>query len=204
MLLISRRRFFAGLGALGLSLGAGRAGADGSTIYLTFADGYVGTLEKARALDALGVTGTFFLTGQAIEGHGPEVEAALNLGNRLGNHTYDHANLTRLSGERVALEIQRCEDAANRVLGVSTAPLLHAPFFADNAFVRGVARNMGYTAIQTAWDTHDWAGASASYIANRIRPGVVTMHSQGRYTVAALYAVVPQLIEQGYSFSVLG
>jgi len=208
VLIISRRRFFTGIGALGLSLGLGvtRAVADqgDNTIYLTFDDGYVGTLEKARALNALGVTGTFFLTGQAIEWHGREVEEAVNLGNRLGNHTYDHPNLTRLTGAQVAREIQRCEDSANRVLGVSTTPLLHAPYFADNAFVRDIAGQMGFSSIHTTWDTNDWAGASASYVANRIRPGVVTMHTQGRFTVAALNAVVPQLVEQGYSFGVLG
>jgi peptidoglycan/xylan/chitin deacetylase (PgdA/CDA1 family) len=208
VLIISRRRFFTGIGALGLSLGLGvtRAVADqgDNTIYLTFDDGYVGTLEKARALNALGVTGTFFLTGQAIEWHGREVEEAVNLGNRLGNHTYDHPNLTRLTGAQVAREIQRCEDSANRVLGVSTTPLLHAPYFADNAFVRDIAGQMGFSSIHTTWDTNDWAGASASYVANRIRPGVVTMHTQGRFTVAALNLVVPQLVEQGYSFGVLG
>jgi len=208
VLIISRRRFFTGLGALGLSLGVGvsRAFADqgDNTIYLTFDDGYVGTLEKARALNGLGVTGTFFLTGQAVEWHGREVEGAVNLGNRLGNHTYDHPNLTRLTGAQVAREIERCEDSANRVLGVSTAPLLHAPYFADNAFVRDIAGQMGFSSIHTTWDTSDWAGASASYVASRIRPGVVTMHTQGRFTVAALNAVVPQLVDQGYSFGVLG
>ncbi len=208
MLVVSRRRFFTGLGSLGLSLslGVSRAVADqgDNTIYLTFDDGYVGTLEKARALSALGVAGTFFLTGQAIEWHAREVQGAVDLGHRIANHTYDHPNLTRLGGDQVAREIQRCEDAANRVLGVSTAPLLHAPYFADNAFVRGVAGQLGYTSIHTNWDTNDWAGASASYVANRIRSGVVTMHTQGRFTVAALNSVVPQLVAQGYSFGVLG
>ena len=206
MLIKSRRRFITGLGALGLSLGMKRAFADGgdSTIYLTFDDGYAGILEKATALNALGVTGTFFLTGQAIEWHAGEVQAALNLGNSIGNHTYDHVNLTRLTGDRVASEIQRCEDAAMRVLGVSTAPLLHAPYFADNRFVRSIAGQLGFTSIQTAWDTSDWAGVTAAYIGRRIRPGVVTMHTQGRFTVAALYAVVPQLMNQGYTFAVLG
>ncbi len=150
------------------------------------------------------MTGTFFLTGQAIEWHPREAEAALNLGNRIGNHTYDHANLTRLGAGQVASEIQRCESAANRVLGISTAPLLHAPFFAENASVRAVAGQMGFTTIRTSWDTNDWAGSSAAYIGNRIRPGVVTMHTQARNTVAALSAVVPALLAQGYTFGVLG
>jgi peptidoglycan/xylan/chitin deacetylase (PgdA/CDA1 family) len=206
VLIISRRRFIAGLGALGVSLSAGRALADQDdrTIYLTFDDGYVGTQAKAQALSALGVTGTFFLTGQAIEWHPREVETAVNLGNRLGNHTYSHPNLTRLSGDAVTFQIQRCEDAAQRMLGVSTAPLLHAPYFADNAFVRGIAGRLGFTSIQTTSDTADWSGKSAAYIASRIRTGVVTMHTQGRNTIAGLQAAVPALLEQGYTFAVLG
>lgn len=206
MLIRSRRRFITGIGALMLSLAVGPAFADDgdAAIYLTFDDGYVGTQAKAMALNALGVTGTFFLTGQAIEWHPAEAQAALDLGNRIGNHTYDHQNLTRLSAAGITREIQRCEDAASRVLGVTTAPLLHAPYFADNAFVRNVAAQIGYTSVKTNWDTNDWAGSSASYIASRIRPGVVTMHSQGRNTIAGLNAIVPQLVAQGYSFAVLG
>lgn len=206
MLVLSRRRFVTGIGSLAVGLMAGRAAADDAgagTIYLTFDDGYVGVQEKALAMQALGVNGTFFLTGQAIEWHPREAQLALDLGNKIGNHTYDHQNLTRLSRDRVVWEIQRCEDAAQRVLGVTTAPVLHAPYFADNATVRAIAADLGYSSVKTAWDTGDWSGTSASYIASRIRPGVVTMHTQGRWTVAALNAVVPQLADQGYTFGVL-
>jgi len=205
LLIKSRRRFFTGIGPLGLILLVRTAAADNSdnTVYLTFDDGYVGTEQKAMALSVLGVTGTFFMTGQAIEWHPAEMETALSLGNRIANHTYGHANLTTLSRDRIASEIQRCEDSAQRVLGVTTAPLLHAPYFADNATVRAVANQLGFRSIQTNWDTADWSGTSAAYISARIRPGVVTMHSQARNTVAALYAAIPGMLDQGYSFAVL-
>jgi peptidoglycan/xylan/chitin deacetylase (PgdA/CDA1 family) len=206
MLIQSRRRFLVGVGVLAVSFAAGKAFADGgsdNTIYLTFDDGYVGTAAKAQALAALGVAGTFFLTGQAIEWHPGEAATALNLGHRIANHTYDHRNLTTLSAAGIVSEIQRCEDAATRILGVSTAPLLHAPYFADNAFVRRVAGDLGYMSVHTTWDTNDWAGSSAAFIANRIRPGVVTMHTQGRNTIAGLNAAIPDLLAQGYTFAVL-
>lgn len=161
-------------------------------------------MPKPAALNALGVTGTFFLTGQAIDWHTSEVTFAVNSGHLLGNHTYDHKDLTRLSVGQIQSEIQQCEAIAQRKLGVSTAPYLHSPYFAENATVRSAAAEVGFTCVHTNWDTNDWAGSSSSYIANRIQPGVVTMHTQGRYTVAALEAAVPDLIGQGYSFGVLG
>jgi peptidoglycan-N-acetylglucosamine deacetylase len=208
MLRIGRRGFITGLATLGVSvciprLTTGAKAAD-SVVYLTFDDGYVGTYAKAAALNALGITGTFFLTGQAIEWHTGEVAFAVNSGHRLGNHTYDHPDLTKLSAGQIQSEIQQCESAAQRRLGVTTAPLLHAPYLAENAAVRSAATQIGYTCIHTDWDTNDWAGSSSSYIQNHIQPGVVTMHTQGRYTVAALEAAVPGLLDQGYDFGVLG
>jgi peptidoglycan/xylan/chitin deacetylase (PgdA/CDA1 family) len=208
MLNIGRRGFLLGLGALGVSwfvpklADSVHAGA-ANVIYLSFDDGYVGTYAKAAALNALGVTGTFFLTGQAISWHTSDVEFAVNSGHRLANHTYDHKDLTKLSVGQVQTEIQRCEAIAQSLLGVSTAPLLHAPYLAENATVRSAAAQVGFTCIHTDWDTNDWAGSSASYIASQIQPGVVTMHTQGRNTVAALESIVPQLISQGYTFGVL-
>jgi peptidoglycan-N-acetylglucosamine deacetylase len=208
LLEIRRRGFIVGLGSLSLRMlipdRAAAASAADSTIYLTFDDGYVGTYAKAAALNSLGIVGTFFLTGQAIDWHTGEVQFAVNSGHRLGNHTYDHKDLTKLSVSQIQSEIQQCEASAQRRLGVSTAPLLHSPYLAENATVRSAAAQIGYTCIHTDWDTNDWAGSSASFIASRIQPGVVTMHTQGRFTVAALEAAVPGLIEQGYSFGVLG
>jgi len=208
LLKIGRRGFITGLGALGLrltlpALAEGTKAAD-NVIYLTFDDGYVGTYAKATALNSLGVSGTFFLTGQAIDWHTSEVAFAVNSGHRLGNHTYDHKDLTKLSVGQVQTEIQQCEASAQRMLGVTTAPLLHCPYLAENATVRSAATQIGFTCIHTDWDTNDWAGSSASYIAGRVQPGVVTMHTQGKYTVAALEAIVPGLIDQGYTFGVLG
>ncbi len=179
------------------------ASAAGGVIYLTFDDGYVGTGDKLEALNALGVAGTFFLTGQAIAGNPRTMNAIVTSGHRLANHTYSHANLSGLSRSAIQREVQAAEDAAVRVTGVSTRPLFRPPWGATNAAVRDAVAALGFRTVLWDWDTLDWAGRSPAYIEARINQGVVLMHTQGRYTVAALYDLIPSLVAQGYSFGVL-
>ena len=174
-----------------------------NTIYLTFDDGYVGLAEKVAALNALGVPGTFFLVGQAIYNNPRAVERLVNSGHVLANHTYSHPILTRLSYSGVMAELRGCERAALDTVGVSTLPLMRPPGGAVNATVHNAAAALGYHTILWNWDTRDWAGNSAGYIARNIGPGIVLMHTHGRNTVAALSNVIPALAERGYVFGVL-
>jgi peptidoglycan/xylan/chitin deacetylase (PgdA/CDA1 family) len=79
---------------------------------------------------------------------------------------------------------------------------MRPPYGAVNGFVRQVAAEAGYETILWTQDTRDWAGMPAWYIAQRIKPGVVLMHTQGRSTVSALRQVVPSLLAEGYEFAV--
>ena len=80
---------------------------------------------------------------------------------------------------------------------------MRPPGGAVNATVRNAAAALGYRTILWNWDTRDWAGNSAGYIARNIGPGIVLMHTHGRNTVAALSNVIPALAERGYVFGVL-
>ena len=174
-----------------------------NTIYLTFDDGYVGIAEKVAAINALGVPGTFFLTGQGVAAHPGDVQWLVNSGHILGNHTYDHQDLTKLSTAGMAHELQQCETIALSTVGVSTQPLMRPTYGNVNASVRQVAANLGYRSILWNWDTRDWAGSSASYIESNFGTGIVLMHTQGRNTVAALDDIIPSLAAQGYNFALL-
>lgn len=187
----------------GLYLPAAPAEAAGNTIYLTFDDGYVGLAQKIAAANALGIQATFFVTGQAIYAHPDDISDLVNSGHVLGNHTYDHGDLTKLSASAVRSDIQRCERAALDTVGVSTLPLMRPPYGNVNATVRSIASDMGYKSILWNWDTRDWAGSSVSYIERNFGAGIVLMHTQGRNTVAALSDIVPALQAQGYVFDVL-
>lgn len=180
------------------------AAVDSRTIYLTFDDGYIGLPEKIAAVNALGVTATFFLTGQVVRAHARDVVNLVNSGHVIGNHTYDHSDLTKLSYNGIAYQLQTCENIVQNVVGVSTQPLMRPTFGNVNSFVRNTAADLGYRSILWDWDTRDWAGSSASYIEQNFGTGIVLMHTQGRNTVAALDDVIPGLAYAGYVFSVLG
>ena len=206
--IISRRQLLAALAgipiAAGALLGQSAPAYAANTVYLTIDDGYVGLAAKLNALNDLGVKGTFFLTGQAISANARTIRQLVNSGHRLANHTHDHARLTRLAYGGIAWEIQECEKTARRVAGVSTVPLFRPPYGAVNALVRQVASDLGYRTILWNSDTADYSGASAAYIAGKIaNGGIVLLHTQGRNTVAALYRIVPSLLEQGYTFATL-
>src|SRR6202012_3447694 len=63
-------------------------------------------LLKARHLKA-----TFFLIGQNVQAHPELVRRIIAEGHEVGNHTWDHPQLSKLSDERATDEIEKTQDA---------------------------------------------------------------------------------------------
>jgi peptidoglycan-N-acetylglucosamine deacetylase len=62
-------------------------------------------LLKARHLKA-----TFFLIGQNVQAHPELVRRIIADGHEVGNHTWDHPQLSKLSDERATDEIEKTQD----------------------------------------------------------------------------------------------
>ena len=70
---------------------------------------------------------------------------------QLGNHTWVHPDLTKLTGARVADELRRTDQFIRDTFGVDATPYYRPPYGAYNDLVQSVAADFGYT--QTAlWD----------------------------------------------------
>lgn len=167
-------------------------------VYLTFDDGYVDLCQTVDLVDRLGIHATFFLTGQAILAQPDCVRRLVAAGNLLGNHTFAHENLTRLSRGQIISTLQRTEDAVEAVAGVTTRPLCRPPYGAINAFVRQVPAEWGCRMILWDRDTRDWAGTSTSYIIGQAlsvscNGETILMHTQAfpREQIA-----VPEIVTQ--------
>ena len=66
---------------------------------------------------------TFFPTGGALADHlaaGRQGvwRRVIDEGHEIGNHTYTHANLTKLNDQQIRDELHRAQDELNKVLGV--------------------------------------------------------------------------------------
>jgi peptidoglycan/xylan/chitin deacetylase (PgdA/CDA1 family) len=151
---------------------------------LTFDD--CGTPDQIRgilsALADRGLKAIFFPTGVCRDTNPWLVSTLLTAGHRVCNHTYSHANLTRLSDPAVRTEIAG---------GVSAGCNLFRPPYGaldNNGRIARIATSLGYQTQLWDVDTRDWAGTSADAMVAmvRARGGIVLMHLHGAHTVDAI------------------
>ncbi|MBZ3900252.1 MULTISPECIES: polysaccharide deacetylase family protein [Streptomyces] len=172
-------------------------------VALTFDDGpavpETGTLltylarYKARA--------TFFTVGQNVAAHPDLVRAAARAGNEIGNHSWNHPDLTGLTAEQVAHQLNRTSAAIKAATG--TAPtLFRPPYGAVNARVKAAT-----TLSPVLWDvdTEDWKYRDAAKVARTVidttrRNDVVLMHDIHPTSVAAVPEILRTLTARGYHF----
>ncbi|MGQ4598015.1 polysaccharide deacetylase family protein [Nocardia sp. R6R-6] len=69
---------------------------------------------------------------------------------QLGNHTWDHADLTNISASAAAAQLQRAKTYLRDNFGVDGTPYFRPPFGRHNATVDRVAADLGYT-VPTMW-----------------------------------------------------
>src|ERR1700733_14774012 len=127
-------------------------------VWLTFDDGPspATTPQLLDHLEACGVKATFFVVGRrAAEAEGRAIiERIAAEGHQLGNHSYTHANLTKLSAAQVETEIRTTEAVIGSLdQGVK---LFRPPFGFHNDTVAEVAKALGYRLVMWNVCALDW------------------------------------------------
>ncbi len=69
---------------------------------------------------------------------------------QLGNHTWTHPDLTKLSKAQIADELSRTDAFLRNTYGVDAAPYFRPPYGHHNAVVDAVAADLGYR-VTTLW-----------------------------------------------------
>lgn len=189
--------------------GAGGTGVDCAVvacIALTFDDGpgpYT-----ARLLDELataGVHATFFLVGQNVASRPGLVARMAAEGHEIGNHSWDHPQLTHLDAAGVASQLSRTDAAITAATG-GTAPTIVRPPYGDydDAVLADLAAR-GKTAVTWDVDTRDWENRDAGTtttkaLAGAVAGSIVLMHDIHPTSVDALPGLVDQLRQRGFTF----
>ena len=70
---------------------------------------------------------------------------------QLGNHTWIHPNLTRLTGRQIADELEQTDRFLKNTFGVDGTPYYRPPYGAYDDRVTSVAADLGYTTT-TLWN----------------------------------------------------
>lgn len=176
---------------------------NGPMIALTFDDGPYPKV-TGHILDVLeknGVCATFFVLGSRIEGHEDMLTRMDELGCEIGNHSFSHADLTRLSKADCQMELSDTDAEIRRVTG-HEASVVRPPYGYYNKTVMSAA---GRPLILWTVDTNDWRGKApgeiADYVIQQAKEGsVILMHDQQTQTADAMEMIIPTLIEEGFRF----
>lgn len=175
-------------------------------VALTFDDGphTAYTPQLLAILSKYHVHATFFVVGERAEQAPDLVREEVAEGNEVGNHTYHHVNLTKVSPEQAATEIKACGEVLHAILGRS--PHLFRPPGGDyNATVAMDAEALGYTTILWTDDPGDFKRPAEKLLVQRtiknVSPGaVILLHDGIRQTIDVLPQIIETLRAQGYQF----
>ncbi len=170
-------------------------------VALTYDDGPQ-TDAGNRILDTLaqyGAKATFFLVGDRCASRAAEVQRMVAEGHEVGNHTYQHQYLQKLSADQIRYQIDQ-GSAAIAAAGGGTPALVRLPGGNKNATVLA---NVNYPMIQWSIDTRDWdhrnAQKTIDEVLGKVRDGdIVLMHELYGATATATETIVPELIARGY------
>ena len=176
-------------------------------IAITFDDGphpYL-TPRILEILERYGVEATFFMVGVNVRNYPDAARAVIEAGHEVGNHTFTHGHMKRLSPAEVEREIGECE-AALEELCEYRPHLFRPPEGAVNTYIAHCSEENDYKLILWSLDTRDWENKSTEEIVERVLSSVtagdiILMHDyigRSSKTPEALEILLPRLIERGY------
>lgn len=177
-------------------------------IALTFDDG-PHPIHTPMILDILkeyGVHATFFVIGQNAERFPELVRRELVEGHEIGNHTYSHPHVSKITTDQLLNEILDTEDVLLSICGYQSK-LFRPPEGCYSEVIGNLLVRMDYVPVIWSVDTLDWKRPAVSAIEKKIlghvKSGdIILCHDYvtNSNTPAALKTVIPALLDEGYEF----
>jgi len=191
----------------------------GKKVALTFDDG-PDPRTTPLVLDALrkdDLKATFFVVGRQVAKHPGLLRRIVQEGHTIGNHTYDHADMSDMSPKRMRSELQRTQETVDDALGYHHPMVLMRPPYGNPYFdgsealpaFRRVVRGQGLIPVTWTVDPSDYlySGRHQGVVraimradeAGRKRRNdeVLLLHDNHGQTAQALPAIIDYYEESG-------
>lgn len=174
-----------------------------NVVYLTFDDGPGGATEQTLdILKRYGLHSTFFLVGRNIVSYPNTVKRIVAEGHAIGNHSYTHSDLSRMSAPKVLDELTHTQAVFQSTIG-QVPTLFRPPYGAMSPIVINTTNQLGLHLMMWNVDPRDWSKPGSKVIADRVlsavKPGsIILLHSIHQQTVDALPSIIEGLRARGY------
>ena len=169
-------------------------------IALTFDDGPgPRTMELLAQLEKYNAHATFFMLGQKVSSYPDAIRKMQEIGCELGNHSYDHPDLSKLDAAGIQSQISQTNEGIRGIAG-NGATVLRPPY---GAISSTLSSNAGMPMILWNIDTLDWktrnAQSTIDAVMKDVKDGdIILMHDIHSETIDAALQLIPRLQAEGY------
>lgn len=175
-------------------------------IALTYDDGP--GAHTGRLLDILRnnqVKATFYVIGRQVPAHADLIKRIIAEKHEIGNHTWDHPNLSKMTVPQVEKQLADTTNAIKNAEPQAQVRTVRPPYGAYNQAVLDVMARHGLSNVMWSVDTRDWADRKADIVCNRAvtsaQPGaIVLLHDIHGSSVDATPCIIDGLKKAGYKF----
>jgi peptidoglycan/xylan/chitin deacetylase (PgdA/CDA1 family) len=162
----------------------------GGVVALTFDDGPTpATNAVLDELNFYGLKATFFLIGWNVEAYPDIAQRIVREGHYIGNHSWDHPDLTTLTPAEMDRQLRSTNDIIRQTTGV-TPRFARPPYGSTNDAVRAAMANNGLREVIWSQDSWDWSGVDQMTIFNQLTlvppGGTFLMHDWAPNTLATI------------------
>ncbi len=177
-------------------------------VAMTFDDGPSPKLTP-KLLDMLkerGIKATFYVVGTNAAEYPEILQRMVAEGHEIGNHSWNHPTLTRMSEAAVKSQLDRTEAAIVKATGIRSATM-RPPYGATNAKLnKRYNDEFGMKTIMWSVDPLDWKYRNADRVQREIVAGatpggIILAHDIHASTVAAMPGTLDALRAKGYEFA---
>lgn len=172
-------------------------------IAITFDDGPSPSW-TGKLLDGLkerNVKATFFLIGENVKQSPELVKREAEEGHLVGNHTYHHVEITRVSDEKAKEEILMTNEAITEITGKEVS-YMRPPF---GAWQKQLEWELDVMPVMWTIDPLDWTTNNADEIVNKVvtqakENDIILLHDCYESSVDAALRIIDVLQEEGFEF----
>lgn len=184
-------------------------GKDEKVIYLTFDAGYENgnTAKILDTLKAKGVKATFFLVYDYVEKNPELVKRMINEGHNIGNHSYSHKCIPKLSTEEATEEIMKMHNFMKEQYGFDMK-VFRFPAGEYSGQAMSLVQSLGYKSVFWSYAYVDWVTdkqigeeAALKKLTDNIHNGAIyLLHPVSDDNAAILGDFIDACTAQGYTF----